>query len=397
MMTTKSSVIFFLGLNGFATQNTQVNNVEAFELSNQYKISFPQTSTNEKMRYSSFLPTIRSSSPSQRRKTSGNISGFSMVFERMSEDCLGALAIAQYESARLAQPTVGTETMTIGIVKRPEAARKTLNSYDITAQDVNKTANLMFKSKEEGQDLSSNSFWRLSDMQTKARNMELPLTATLKKVLTRASSIADKMENTSAATIRSEHVLLALLNWEEEEENESAAKLDADGYATGTLAVFLRVDGVSDNFSATELCRTLLVNMRESDQDEQAQLVSGEGKTSSTPTLSECGTDLTEAAIQGELDEVSGRDDEIRSCVRTLVRRRKNNPCLMGEPGVGKTAIAEGISQILAAPTMLKKADEIFERTDDGQFIDKTKIERLKVLASKYPARLKVHRVVIIE
>lgn len=72
---------------------------------------------------------------------------------------------------------------------------------------------------------------------------------------------------------------------------------------------------------------------------------------------------MTEAAVQGELDEVSGRDDEIRSCVRTLIRRRKNNPCLMGEPGVGKTAIAEGIAQISAVPTMLKKADEISNGT----------------------------------
>jgi len=362
----------------------------------------PKCSANWMIKQSSFL-SIRPRVVPPTRKTNGNIgrksssTNLSMIFERMSEECIGALVTAQNESARLVQPTVGTETMTLGIVDRPEAARKTLNSYGITLRKVKKTAEDMFASMEDDGDQSKNSFGRMFDINKKARDVELPFTPALKKVLTRASYIADKMDNTSAATIRSEHVLLALLGWEEEEENEASARLDDDGYATGALAVFLRVDTIADDFSATELCRTLLVNMRESDDDEQAELVSGGGKASSTPTLSECGTDLTEAAMQGELDDISGRDDEIRSCVRTLVRRRKNNPCLMGEPGVGKTAIAEGIAQILAAPIMLKKADEIFERGDDGQFIDKERIERLKLLASQCPARLKGHRVVTLE
>ena len=57
----------------------------------------------------------------------------------------------------------------------------------------------------------------------------------------------------------------------------------------------------------------------------------------------------------------------------------------MGEPGVGKTAIAEGIAQILAASTTLKRADEIFEQGDDGLFIEQAKIEQLKTLASQCP------------
>ena len=64
---------------------------------------------------------------------------------------------------------------------------------------------------------------------------------------------------------------------------------------------------------------------------------------------------------------------------------------------MGKTAIAEGIAQILAAPRMLQKADEIFERDEDGEFIDPERVERLKVLASQCPARLKGHRIVTLE
>jgi ATP-dependent Clp protease ATP-binding subunit ClpC len=66
--------------------------------------------------------------------------------------------------------------------------------------------------------------------------------------------------------------------------------------------------------------------------------------------LEEVGVDLTLLAQQGQLDVVEGRQEEIKSCLRTLVRRRKNNPCLIGEPGVGKTAIAEGLAQIIASP-----------------------------------------------
>jgi ATP-dependent Clp protease ATP-binding subunit ClpC len=66
--------------------------------------------------------------------------------------------------------------------------------------------------------------------------------------------------------------------------------------------------------------------------------------------LSECGTDLTQLAADGLLDPVYGRDAEIRSCLRTLIRRRKNNVCLVGDAGVGKTAIAEGVAQILINP-----------------------------------------------
>jgi ATP-dependent Clp protease ATP-binding subunit ClpC len=78
--------------------------------------------------------------------------------------------------------------------------------------------------------------------------------------------------------------------------------------------------------------------------------VTGIGEGAGTKTLDECGIDLTAQARDGLLDVVQGRDKEIQACIRTLVRRRKNNVCLIGEPGVGKTAIAEGIAQVLISP-----------------------------------------------
>jgi len=311
----------------------------------------------------------------------------------MSEECIGALVTAQNEAARLGQPSVGTEIMTIGIVDRPENSRRTLKKYGVTLRKVRRTTEDMFE--PEGED--GKSFGRMFNMNKKARDVELPFTPALKRTLNSAGRIADSMENSPGSTIKSEHVLLALFEWENENINEAAAKLDADGYARGTLAVFMQMDDIDDDFSATEFCKTLLSDMRDSENDDLELVSGGKKGDNKTPTLSECGVDLTQAAIEGELDEVYGRDDEIRSCIRTLVRRRKNNPCLMGEPGVGKTAIAEGIAQILAAPTMLQKADEIFDRDDDGEFVDKAKVERLQVLASQCPPRLKGYRVVTLE
>ena len=70
-----------------------------------------------------------------------------------------------------------------------------------------------------------------------------------------------------------------------------------------------------------------------------------EGKQSETPTLDEYGSDMTALAREGRLDPVVGRDDEVEECIEVLARRRKNNPVLTGDPGVGKTAIVEGIAQ----------------------------------------------------
>ncbi|KAL7554158.1 hypothetical protein ACHAWF_017689 [Thalassiosira exigua] len=75
-------------------------------------------------------------------------------------------------------------------------------------------------------------------------------------------------------------------------------------------------------------------------------------------------------------DPVHGRDDEVADALRTFVRRRKNNPCLTGEPGVGKTAIAEGVAQILAAPNMLEQLDELFDRGEDGAFVKAKEVPR---------------------
>lgn len=349
-------------------------------------------------------------SSGQRRTPSS--SSLSMIFERMSEECIGSLVTAQNESARLGQSTVGCEVMTLGIIDRPEKARRTLKSYGITLRKAKLTVETMFRDEDEkekddkdGKKKQSNNIFTMSpqllNMNKKARDVELPFAPALKRVLTFAGAIADSLDS---PTVNSEHVLLALFGYDAalgKVPSEVDAVVEERGYAKGSLAVFLRMEGVdSTTFSAAEFCRRLVMDIKYPNEPmvgEGPQLVSGNGGELSTPTLSEVGVDLTDLAARMELDPVHGRDEEVRAALRTLVRRRKNNPCLMGEPGVGKTAIAEGVAQILAAPNMLERLDELFDRNDDGEFIKQDQITRLEELAKFCPQRLRNHRIISLE
>lgn len=346
----------------------------------------------------------------------------------MSEECIGSLVTAQSESARLSQPVVGCEVMTLGIIDRPERARSTLKSYGVGLRKARLTVEHMFRDEEaensaDAKNNGSGLFGTMSlTINRKARDVELPFAPPLKRVLSRAGQIADSFDS---VTVNSEHVLLSLLGYDHVSgrvPDTIDATVEERGYAKGALAVFLRMEGglnhvavidnndenggVGSTFSAQEFCRRLVMDIKypqDGGGKEKGELVSGTGKSSATPTLSQVGTDLTEMATRLELDPVHGRDTEIMAALRTLVRRRKNNPCLMGEPGVGKTAIAEGVAQILAAPNMLDRIDELFDRTtlegadSDNDFVKQDQVDRVRELAKLCPAKLRNHRVVSLE
>lgn len=259
-----------------------------------------------------------------------------MVFERMSEDCIVSLVTAQKEARKLGLKEVTNEVMLAGIVDRPEKAKATLAQYGITWRRISATLKDMYP-----KDTTAFQFF-----QTQTTSAEdLPFSRSLKTTMVSASKLADQM---ASKTIHSQHVLLALLEYD----GDSAAEPDLVNQVIpcGALAVIMNSDGVEEDFNAYQFCQRLLENIQEQDA-EQLVTAGAASSGSKTPTLSECGVDLTQQARAGQLDPVYGRDDEIRSCLRTLVRRRKNNPCLIGEPGVGKTAIAEGLAQILIDPT----------------------------------------------
>lgn len=323
--------------------------------------------------------------------------------------------------------------MTLGVIDRPERARSTLRRYGVSLRRARLTVEHMFR--DEAEEANKNNGGGLFGagmggltVNRRARDVELPFAPPLKRVLSRAGQIADSFDS---VTVNSEHVLLSLLGYDHVSgrvPDEIDATVEERGYAKGALAVFLRMEGglnnnvavVVDNnaenggvgsaFSAREFCRRLVMDIKYPQDGgpgrEKGELVSGSGKSSATPTLSEVGTDLTEMATRLELDPVHGRDAEIMAALRTLVRRRKNNPCLMGEPGVGKTAIAEGVAQILAAPNMLDRIDELFDRTtssldgadgDDDVFVKQDQVDRVRELAKLCPAKLRNHRVVSLE
>ena len=256
-----------------------------------------------------------------------------MVFERMSEDCIGAIVTAQKESYKLGLKEVGPPVLLAGIVDRPERSKTTLQKYGITWRKVIKTLSTLYPSTDEKASLSSFFSAQKKD--------DLPFSKLLRRNMVEASRLADQM---GSATIHSEHVLLAILEYD----GQKAASSDID--AVTPMSVIRKLDGMDPSLTALEICESLLQDLKEKDDEKELVTAGSSSGSKLTPTLEECGVDLTLLAQQGQLDVVEGRQEEIKSCLRTLVRRRKNNPCLIGEPGVGKTAIAEGLAQIIASP-----------------------------------------------
>ncbi len=141
-----------------------------------------------------------------------------------------------------------------------------------------------------------------------------------KRIIELSFQIARGMMHSFVGT---EHLLLSLLR-------------ESDSYAVK----FINDLGVDERALIDELCQS--ISSGESDTSQSSK--SNKKGKSKTPTLDEFGKDLTDMAKQGKIDPVIGREKEIQRVIQILSRRNKNNPCLIGEPGVGKTAIAEGLA-----------------------------------------------------
>ena len=141
-----------------------------------------------------------------------------------------------------------------------------------------------------------------------------------KRILEMSFQVARSMRHSFVST---EHILIALIN-------------ESDSYAVR----FLNELGINER----ELLEELAGYMSERDVEHAREGKTGKKGKSKTPTLDEFGKNLTDLAREGKIDPVIGRENEIKRVVQILSRRNKNNPCLIGEPGVGKTAIAEGLA-----------------------------------------------------
>ncbi|WP_043931608.1 ATP-dependent protease ATP-binding subunit ClpC [Bacillus sp. EB01] len=223
-----------------------------------------------------------------------------MMFGRFTERAQKVLALAQEEAIRLGHNNIGTEHILLGLVREGEGiAAKALYGLGLGSEKIQKEVETLI-----------------------GRGQEIPqtihYTPRAKKVIELSMDEARKLGHSYVGT---EHILLGLIR-----EGE------------GVAARVLNNLGVSLNKARQQVLQ--LLGSNESGGHPGSTSVSA-----NTPTLDGLARDLTAIAREGSLDPVIGRSKEIQRVIEVLSRRTKNNPVLIGEPGVGKTAIAEGLAQ----------------------------------------------------
>jgi ATP-dependent Clp protease ATP-binding subunit ClpC len=230
------------------------------------------------------------------------------------------LAMAREEAARLHHEYVGTEHILLGLIREGEGVAATvLQNLNVELDDVQqKIEETVRKGKA-----------------VQATGPDLPYTSRAKKVLELAMAEARELNHSYVGT---EHLLLGLLR----EEKGIAAQVltDAGVGLEAARAETLRILGTDVQPGAATA---------QAGPGQQAPAAAPKGdKKSKTPALDHFCRDLTQLAAEGQLDPTIGRAKEIQRVMEVLTRRKKNNPVLIGEPGVGKTAIVEGLAQLIA-------------------------------------------------
>ena len=280
-------------------------------------------------------------------RSSTTSTSLSMVIDRLSKECIGAIMVAQSESKAAGLESLGNAMITLGVVSRPERADRTLGKFNILANKVKVSATKVATgtwpktADDEGMATAVSTDMDGADA--------LPFSEEAKATLSRAGTIADRF---ASKTVRSEHLLLALLEYNVDAGSAATKGVGGADSSCKALSVILNADGVdADAFDAFAFCDSLLDDLLEqgpvqeevgvdaNGQGDNAEVVTQKevvvigGSSGDTPTLDDVGIDLTLMALEGKLDAVYGRDDEVRMCLRTLGRRRKNNPCLIGVSG----------------------------------------------------------------
>ena len=223
------------------------------------------------------------------------------MMQRFTDDAQRVLSFAQEAALELGHDYVGTEHVLIGLIKvKTGVAAKALNELGLSVETII-------------EDVEAH----IGRGNKKASSVYM--TPRVKHVLELAVEVANRMNHNYVGT---EHILLGLLS-------------DGGGVAVGLL----RNHNIRAN-DIVEAIRNILGSYGNTSHNSEDNL-----ESSSLGDLADFGTDLNESAKQGKIDPVIGRDKEISRVIQILSRRTKNNPVLIGEPGVGKTAIAEGLAQ----------------------------------------------------
>ena len=237
------------------------------------------------------------------------------------------LALSRKEADRFNHNYVGTEHLLLGLIKLGQGvAVNVLQKMGLDLETVRQEVEKQVGSGQENK-MTGN----------------IPYTPRVKKVLALAGKEAKALQHSYVGT---EHILLGLLREGEGVAAQVLKNLEIDLDRTRN-EVLRELD---PNFTPSEEGDEGEEGVEASDGEEVASGSSGPArKQSKTPALKAFGRDLTEIARKGELDPVIGRADEIERVIQILCRRSKNNPVLIGEAGVGKTAIAEGLAQEIVA------------------------------------------------
>ena len=226
-------------------------------------------------------------------------------FEKFSERARRVLSLAQEEAQRFNHNYIGTEHILLGLVRETEGvAARVLSNLNVELVKVRSAVEFIIGRGE------------------RPTPGEIGLTPRAKKVIELAVDEARRLNHHYIGT---EHLLIGLMR-------------EGEGVAAGVLESL----GVS-----LEKVRDETSRITQSQSSGQSGSAPSSSRASRTPTLDEMGVDLTKRASDGELDPVIGRETELQRVIQILSRRTKNNPVLIGEPGVGKTAIVEKLASLV--------------------------------------------------